>query len=124
MGKAVDEAKRRVWRQRLVRFARSGQTVAAFCAAEGVAAPTFYQWKRALASGTERPKGRQAGTSLPGDRAEAFLPLRIEGTARVEIELPNGARVRVPAGDHALLEAAIAAAGRAPLRAPAEATRC
>lgn len=36
--------------ERLDRFRRSGQTVAQFCDAEGVSAPSFYVWKRTLAA--------------------------------------------------------------------------
>ena len=41
-------ATRRLWADRLDRFRAAEQTVAAFCAAEGVAVPAFYQWKRVL----------------------------------------------------------------------------
>lgn len=128
MGRCVDEAKRRVWRQRLARFARSGQKVAAFCAAEGVSLPTFYQWKRELASESARrgseAAGRQAGASVAGSADQAFLPVCIEGVTRVEIELPNGTRVRVPSSDLNAMGAAIAAAGRMPARVEGEASRC
>ncbi|MEQ1907007.1 MAG: hypothetical protein ABL888_22675, partial [Pirellulaceae bacterium] len=36
----------RVWADRLKRFGVSGQTVTAFCAAEGCSMPSFYQWKQ------------------------------------------------------------------------------
>jgi hypothetical protein len=151
MRRAVDDAKRRLWRERLGRFARSGQTVAAFCSAEDVSVPTFYQWKRRLAAESVRWRRRRAATSssvtrvrssssvkrgatcgsLNGaarsmrvNRAGAFLPVRIEGATLVEMELPNGARVRVPSGELAALGAAIAAAGRIPARVEVETPRC
>jgi transposase-like protein len=37
------------WRQRLVRFAASGQQVEAFCQAEAVSEATFYRWRKQLA---------------------------------------------------------------------------
>lgn len=91
MGRSVDEAKRKGWRERLARFAGSGQTVEAFCAAERVSVPTFYQWKRKLTSQSAGPKGRQKGAAKSSSRKQAgtFLPVRIEGAAMVEIELPN-----------------------------------
>jgi hypothetical protein len=124
MRRAVEEAKRKMWRERLSRFARSGQKVTAFCSAEGVSVPTFSRWKRRLASQPTKPDSRRAVRSSSGKRTEAFVPVRIEGAALVEMELPNGTRVRVPAGDLAAIGAAIAAAGRLPVHVEAEASRC
>jgi hypothetical protein len=142
MRRAVDEARRRLWRQRLARFGRSGKTVAAFCAAEQVSVPTFYQWKRKLAAESVRHRRRQAATPSLRTRVRSsssrkraagsssvngggtFLPLWIEGATLAELELPNGARVRVPARELAALGAAIAAAGRVPARVEAETPRC
>jgi hypothetical protein len=54
--------------------------------------------------------GRGGGAVL--DIVPRFLPVRIEGVEPVEIELPNGVRVRVPVGVGRSLEAVIAAAAR------------
>jgi hypothetical protein len=125
MRKVVDQAKRRLWRERLSRFARSGQKVAAFCSAERVSVPTFYQWKRKLASQSAKPESRRTSqSSSAGNGTQAFVPVRIEGAALVQMELPNGTHVRVPAGDLAAIGAAIAAAGRLPIHVDAEASRC
>jgi hypothetical protein len=124
MGKVVDGWKERLWRKRLARFAGSGQTVAGFCLAERVSVPTFYQWKRKLASRSVRTAGGKPDAARSADRVEPFLPVRIEGTARVEIELPNGTRVRIPASDLGAVEVAIAAAGRVAARGPTERPRC
>jgi hypothetical protein len=98
--------------------------VAAFCAAERVSVPAFYEWKRKLASPSAEVRKRRVDGFLSGSSAQAFLPVRIEGTAPVEIELPNGARVRVPSQDLEALGAAIAAAGRVPARIEAEGASC
>jgi|MudIll2142460700_1097286.scaffolds.fasta_scaffold152120_3 hypothetical protein len=134
MRRVVDEAKRRLWRERLARFALSGKRVAAFCSAEQVSVATFYQWKRRLAAEGVRRRSRRAGSSSSGNQAATsrmsvnrggtFLPVRIEGATLVEMELPNGARVRVPARELAALGAAIAAAGRIPAQSEAETPRC
>ncbi len=124
MRRAVHEAKRRLWRERLARFACSGKKVAAFCSAEHVSVPTFYQWKRKLAAEAVRRRSRRAGTSLSVNRTGTFLPVRIEGATLVEMELPNGTRVRVPSSDLAALGAAIAAAGQVPAQVEAETPRC
>lgn len=124
MRRVVDVTKRRLWRERLGRFAQSGQSVAAFCAAERVSVPTFYEWKRKLASpSVGGRKRRRKGTASAGP-ARAFLPVRIEGVGLVEIELPNGARVRVPSQDLGVMSAAIAAAGSVPARSEAEGSPC
>ncbi|HKS97006.1 MAG TPA: hypothetical protein VJV74_12860 [Terriglobia bacterium] len=47
-------------------------------------------------------------------RRQAFLPVEIVGTATIEIHLPNGVRLRMPADDAATLEAAVAAVARLP----------
>ena len=41
------------WRERLARQEQSGQSVAAFCKSEGIAAQTFYWWRSRL--GNSRP---------------------------------------------------------------------
>ena len=39
-----------LWRERLTRHATSGQSIEAFCKAEGVAAWSFYHWRKQLIS--------------------------------------------------------------------------
>ena len=48
-------ATRRLWAERLERFRRANQTVAQFCAAEGVSTPSFYVWQRTLAGDPTSP---------------------------------------------------------------------
>lgn len=52
--------KEALWQGRIRRFRRSGQTVAGFCAAEGVSTASFYQWRRRL--GERRPTRSDAGS--------------------------------------------------------------
>lgn len=62
------------WRDLLDRFEPEGETVAAFCAREGVCAASFYRWRARLtgpAAGASRA-GRKPGTS-------AVLPRRAGG---------------------------------------------
>jgi hypothetical protein len=79
-------ATRRLWTDRLKRFRAADQTVAAFCAAEGVSVPTFYQWRRRLAR------------TAPPAAAPTVVPIRItspDATApAVEALLPPGILVR------------------------------
>ena len=48
-----------LWRSRLRRFQSSGMSVTRFCEAEGVSAPSFYQWRKRLGTGERRPKLRR-----------------------------------------------------------------
>jgi hypothetical protein len=81
-------ATRQRWADRLARFRTAEQTVGAFCAAEGVSVPAFYQWKR-----TRAAEG-------PPAAPPPFVPVRIAAPAVGPIELarPDGAVVRFPAG--------------------------
>jgi len=90
----VGEARESLWRERLARFESSGKTVAAFCRAERLRMPTFYQWKRKLASRSAKRRDRRAERCFPAHGGQTFVPVRIEDAALVEMELPNGARLR------------------------------
>ena len=50
MSRGSNPAKVEQWTACLARFQDSGLTVAKFCEEEGVSAPSFYQWRRRLAS--------------------------------------------------------------------------
>jgi hypothetical protein len=79
---------RRLWAERLDRFRRSGQTVAQFCAAEGVSEPSFSVWRRTLAAEAIAPP-------------PTVVPIRVTPSpvpAAIELALPSGAIVRFPAG--------------------------
>ena len=94
------------WRERLERQARSGFSIAEFCRRERLSPPSFYQWRKRLSvvrCAADRPQ------FVPVHRAED------SGAADgVEIELPGGVVVRLPAGaSRELVTAAIEAAARA-----------
>lgn len=119
MGREMDVARHEVWRRRLERFSSWSGTVAEFCRREGVTQGTFYLWRKRLPQ--EGALTRAVGSVLTpeavrpagaGQRAASFVELSLTGRAAlVEIELPNGAVVRVPAEDAAALRVAIGAAG-------------
>jgi transposase-like protein len=93
--------------------------VAEFCRREGITQPTFYQWRKrlSLAGMPARSKDgrsfRNAGRTVEHARQKLapFVELSLAAGATVEIELPNGAVVRVPADREGLLRVAILAAG-------------
>ena len=110
MARTADWSKRQVWQQRLQRFEQGDLTVAAFCQAERVSVASFQYWRRILG---HRAVARRQSRPTPMCR-HAFLPVEIVSTATIEIHLPNGVRLRMPAGDVATLEAAVAAVARLP----------
>jgi hypothetical protein len=113
-GPGRNEAKERVWRQHIERQRRSKLTVRDFCAQAGISEPSFYAWRRELArrdseigrpAPSEPKASRRTATSTP-----RFLPVTIAGYPRagavashVEVVLPSGLLVRVPAQDTAAL---------------------
>jgi transposase-like protein len=118
MGRGSDAGRHVMWRQRLERFAGWTGTVAEFCRREGVTQPTFYQWRKRLRLAGEPATGG-AAKGLPGagaaDEAKPgrapFVELSLAARAAVEIELPNGTVVRIPADREGALRVAIRAAG-------------
>jgi transposase len=92
------EATRQLWADRLARFAAAEQSVAAFCAAEGVSPNSFFYWKRQLAA-----------PAVP-DAGPLFLPVRVTPTSPVEIVLPSGVVLRITPGcDPAYVRSLVAA---------------
>lgn len=85
-----DAAATRRWVERLERFSAGGQSVVAFCAAEGVSQSNFYLWRRRLA---QRP-----ATVLNQPR---LVPIRVTPPPApvipVEFALPSGGVLRFPA---------------------------
>lgn len=78
----------RRWADRLRRHQRSSLTAAEFCRRENISTGAFHQWKRRLAN-------RKAAAAVPP--TPLFVPLRLPAaSAAVQIELPNGAIVRLP----------------------------
>ena len=113
-----DQNKERYWRGHVAAWQRSGQSVRAYCRAEGLSEPSFYSWRRLLA---ERGLGAAGGTECAGgggasgqpaaarrQPADAvaispFVPVRLvteatTPTAAVEVVLRGGRVVRVAAG--------------------------
>jgi hypothetical protein len=105
-----DASKERCWRRLIRQQGKTGETVARFCAREGVPPHQFYWWKRTLrtrqgSSTSPRRNGqRPANQSEPAE--QSFVPVRLPLVAHPSIEVlhPGGCLVRVPAGfdPHAL----------------------
>lgn len=87
-------SKRSEWVKRMERYAKSDQTVSAFCRSESVSPPSFYQWRRKLRA---NDLGRGGSASKPGRRSgdsSAFHhPIRLSVS-----NVMGGASVRLPNG--------------------------
>jgi transposase len=103
-------AARQTWVERLARFSASGLGPAQFCTQEGVSLPSFYAWKRRLATAAldaVAPPGGEAGPRL--------LPVRLPALAALELVLPGGAVLRIPPGaDLAWVRSLVEALGGVP----------
>lgn len=87
-GKPRDQGKERQWRQWVAAWRRSGLSVAAFCARQGLAPPSFYAWRRELA---------QRDAARP-----AFVPVQVltevPATEALAVVLAGGRVIRVGPG--------------------------
>jgi len=106
-------AARQAWGERLARFSASGLRPAEFCAAEGVSLPSFYSWKRRLNVEARSPDTEPTSDTYPGPR---LLPVRLaSANAVVELVLPSGTVLRVPAGcDLAFVRSLLEVLGESP----------
>lgn len=108
-GPRRSESKERIWRQRIERQRQSSLTIRDFCARSGISEPSFYAWRSELARRdleTDRPTASKP--KAPNRRATSkprFLPVTIAASvpSQVEVTLPSGLLVRVPAHDTAAL---------------------
>src|SRR5262249_18501189 len=103
-GKRPDPQLEQFWRQTIAAWHKSGLSVRAFCAGRRLSETSFHGWRRTL---QERDRQRSAAVSPP-----RFVPLRVVSEAVLEIVLPAGLIVRVPAGAEAAAVANLVAALR------------
>ena len=88
MAGSSDPTKVAAWRGRFRRFARSGLSVARFCAKERVSVASFYYWRKNLG-----PQGRPQPVPECDD---AFQQVTVVSAAvGVSIRLPGGAQIEV-----------------------------
>jgi transposase len=96
-GPGRDSAKERHWRAMVADQRRSGLTIVAFCQQRQLASSAFHFWKRELRSrDAERQAARPAARFLPVTVADA-LPAQ-HSASPLELVLPSGETLRVPAG--------------------------
>lgn len=96
MGRSSCPVKVQQWVERIERFSDSGQTVARFCATEGVSVPSFYNWKKKLRPQTgvahQTDSSRQSGAIRNSFQTIELIPA---GAATVTMRLPNGIVIEV-----------------------------
>ena len=96
-----------LWHDRLARHAGSGETVAAFCRSEAIAAASFYQWrKRSLLQQGDTGQARQASTLVPNfiDLGPVVaVPISPAPTLPATVALPAGIDVRLELGNGMVL---------------------
>ena len=102
-----DPIKERRWRGHLAAWRRSGQSVRAYCAAQGLSEPSFYSWRRVLTR-TERRRGAKtaagngAASTAGFTERSPFVPVRLvedaTPAAALEVVLRGGRVLRVAAG--------------------------
>jgi transposase-like protein len=120
-----------VWLERLERFSRSGLSIAEFCRRHQLSTPSFYLWRKRLAhnGSATHPVVPPSSGRWPNDRSQPspgsfveLIPARSSASPRmrspepslVEIELPNGARVRFADDQPELLVVALREAASLP----------
>jgi hypothetical protein len=109
MYRKLNAQRAELWRERLARQAVEPWSVAEFCRREGVSQPSFYQWRKRLS--TTRPRRRAKTSGRPAaDTDVQFVSVELPASLSspgIQIDLPNGAVVRLPA--HATAEMIAAA---------------
>jgi hypothetical protein len=93
------------WRDAVAEWEKSGQSVRAFCSRRRLQEASFYGWRRTL---RKRDRQQPAAQGRP-----TLVPLRVVPDVVLEVVLPRGLVVRVPAGAEASAVATLVAALRA-----------
>lgn len=107
------EDRQRYWRGMIERWRSSGLSVRQFCREQGFSQASFYAWRRRLASPAPEAFDSQQNQSNAGF-IEVSLPAN--AAAPLELLLPSGAVLRIPAGtEPALLGRVLGVLGEAQL---------
>jgi transposase-like protein len=92
------------WLALVAEYAQSSSNVAEFCASKDVSTQSFYQWKRKAEGRWPSAKAEPPDVNDTSGKLPTFVPLRLAGSLeRVEVELPGGVFVRVPAKNESTL---------------------
>jgi transposase-like protein len=117
MARRIDVKLQESWRRRLAGFRPDRETVRQFCRRAGIAVPSYYYWRRRLAE-PRRATPETAVRESPHLGAESFVELAVGVSGTVEVELPSGVRIRVPARSTDALVTAIRTAAEVSSEVP------
>jgi transposase len=98
-----DSGREQFWRDTVAAWKRSGESVRAYCLSRGLSEASFYGWRRTLKERDQQPAPRCA---------PMLVPVRVVPDAVLEVVLPSGLVVRVPARADASTIATLVAALR------------
>jgi transposase len=98
-GPMRDAGKERFWRETVGEQQRSGESVRAYCADHGLSEASFYAWRGEL------KRRRVMRSDKASERGDAmFVPVRLASgcvsptdLASIEVALPSGVMLRLPA---------------------------
>ena len=99
-----DTGREQFWRETIAAWQKSGQSITAFCSGRGLSQASFFSWRRTLRVRDLRP--------VAALQPPALVPVRVVAAAVLEVLLPTGLVVRVPAGVETAAVAALVAALR------------
>ncbi len=92
-----DLRKETMWRELVRQQGRSGETVREFCRQKRLSEASFYAWRRELKLRRQESEPRRAAEPLP---RPTFVPVALAdppATAAIELVLPSGVVLRLPA---------------------------
>ena len=100
-----------VWRRRMESQPRSGLSIEKYCRREGIAASTFYGWKRRLkvlnatSSSSRQKSKRSRGRREPvnSQRAGSFVQVPLAVSSTIQVRFVDGTLLNLPPGDSAAL---------------------
>ena len=94
------EAKERLWREQVTSWQRSGLSIRQYCRQHQLNEPNFYAWRRELARRDEVGGISSKSVQRPKPLSVTWMPLTVDPSTVpvVEVQLPTGAILRVPAG--------------------------
>ena len=105
-----NHSREQFWRDAIRAWKASGKSVRAFCAARGLSEATFYARRRELAD-----RVPPTPPDTPSRPQPTFAAVRVVPDPAVEVVLPTGLVLRVPAGvDPAAVARLVGALGRQP----------
>ena len=98
-GPARSAAKARAWRERIAQWRASGLGVRAFCTRHQLSEPSFYAWRRELASRAKGTSVRRKATKRAARPTFAAVELIVPDSmsGAVEIRLRTGQILRADA---------------------------